>query len=88
MCMIDMARELARKKVQRDALKKMQANAAETRETLGMIDAEAKMIRAADMRLMEINNEITRINGEIFELEKKMGITREGESAGGNTGMD
>lgn len=80
MCMIEKAGELARKKTYRDSLKRMQANAAETRQTLGEIGADEKLIRAADRRLMEINNEITRLNDEIFSLEKELGITREGDN--------
>lgn len=80
------AGELARKKVYRDSLKRMQRGAAETREALGMIGADERMIRAADLRLMELNNEISKLNGEIFALEQMLGIAREGESAGSDTG--
>ena len=80
MCMIDTARELSRTKVYRDSLMRARANAAETRETLGMIDAEPNLIRRADLRVMELSNEITRLNDEIFALELQMGITPEGNA--------
>lgn len=88
MCMIERARELARKKVYRESLKRMQANAAETRETLGMIDADPKLIRAADLRLMELNNSINQLNEEIFSMEQELGIAPEGEAGDRIPGAD
>lgn len=80
MCMIERAKELSRKKTYRDSLKRMQANTAETRQTLGEIGADERLIRTADRRLMEINNEITRLNDEIFSMEQELGIARERET--------
>lgn len=74
------AGELARKKIYRDSLLRMRRGAAETREMLGMIGADTCLIRAADMRLMELNNAITRAGDEIFAMEQEMGIGREGET--------
>lgn len=77
MCMIETARMLGMKKSRRAAMLRMRDNAAETRETLGMIGAEQRLIRAADRRLMELNNEINRLNDEIYAMEQELGITND-----------
>lgn len=76
MSTFETASELARRRIYRDSLMRMRDRAAETRETLGMIDAEPKMIRTADLRLMELNSAITQENDAIFSLEQKLGIRR------------
>ena len=80
MSSIDTARELARKKVYRDSLKRMQEKTAQQRQALGAMGADEKMIRRADLRLAEISNQITRENDAIFRMEQELGITPGGET--------
>ena len=81
MGIMDTARELARKKVFRENLKRMQQAAADQRQALGAIGADEKTIRRADLRLMEISNQITRENDAIHRMEQELGI-----APGGDTG--
>ena len=75
MSTLETARLLAMKKTRRDSLIKARDAAAETRETLGIIDAPENLIRVSNLRLMELNGAINKINDEIFALEQKLGIT-------------
>ena len=71
---ISIARAIAMKETRLDAMLRTRDNAAETRETLGMIDAPDTLIRASDRRIMELNNAINKIRDEIFVLKQRIGI--------------
>lgn len=76
---IELARALAMKKTRLEAMKREQERAAECREILGAIDADERLIRRSNLRLMNINNGINKIREEIFSLEQQLGITGNGD---------
>lgn len=66
MCAIEDARELRRKRVYRNSLKLM------IEINQGNNDTKARA------RRIELANEITRLNDEIFVLEEKLGLAHQG----------
>lgn len=66
MCAIEDARELKRKRVYRNSLKLM------IEINQGNNDTKARA------RRIELANEITRLNDEIFVLEEKLGLAHQG----------
>lgn len=66
MCAIEDARELKRKRVYRNSLKLM------IEIDQGNNDTKARA------RRIELANEITRLNDEIFVLEEKLGLVHQG----------
>lgn len=66
MCAIEDARELKRKRVYRNSLKLM------IEINQGNNDTKARA------RRIELANEITRLNDEIFVLEEKLGLVHQG----------
>lgn len=81
----DAARLLAMKKVKRQSLEYMKDGAIKALETLKGVAAAERQITAQKLRITQLTAEITRENGEIFALEQKLGIAREGKP-GLNTG--
>lgn len=74
---IEAARLLGMKRARLEMLHQLRYIASVQREKLSKTRAEPPRIRAADAQLMHYNNEITKLNDEIFAMEQKLGIKRD-----------